>query len=549
MSEHIILLSPPEPDILKQQCFLTGRIIQRGPMADSLDKRLRQLEKELSRQQEEIRAVTDACRKITSSLNVEEVLRFIQESARKLMSADSSSVILLDSSGASLQIASSTGVKEEEVLGLRFPAEKGIAGWVIQNREAVEVNDVDSDPRFYPQIDQISGYRTRSVACAPMIFRDKVLGVVEVLNYEQGVGFPAEKLELFTTFADLAAIALNNAISFDDLSQDYQLLSEQVRAEGIYTSRNAKMRKVYQLCHKVAPLESTVLIRGASGTGKELLADLVHSLSGRKDKPLVKVNVAALPENLVESELFGHEKGSFTGATSRKHGKFELANRGTIFLDEIGELRPEVQVKLLRFLQEHTFERIGSSEIIRVDVRIIAATNRDLEGAIQTGGFRTDLFYRLNVVPIEVPLLRDRTEDIPLLVEFFIKKFNSELNRKVEGISRQALGILTAHTWPGNIRELENIIERIMVMREAGVIVPDDIPGEIGQERAAPRKTAQENHLYGGGMGKMMSAERELIVRTLEANGFNQSRTARELGITLNRLRYRIKQYAIEIRK
>ena len=190
-------------------------------MNDASAKRLRQLEAELSRKDEEIRAVTDACRKITSSLNAEEVLRFIQESARKLMSAESSSVITLDSSGESLQIASSTGIKEEEVRGLRFPAEKGIAGWVLQHRQALVVSNVDSDPRFYPEIDQISGFRTRSVACAPMIFRDTVLGVIEVLNYEQGSVFPADKLGLFTTFADLAAIALDNAISFGDLSQDF----------------------------------------------------------------------------------------------------------------------------------------------------------------------------------------------------------------------------------------------------------------------------------------------------------------------------------------
>ncbi|HLA39088.1 MAG TPA: sigma-54 dependent transcriptional regulator, partial [Candidatus Glassbacteria bacterium] len=310
-----------------------------------------------------------------------------------------------------------------------------------------------------------------------------------------------------------------------------------------------KMRRIYELCHKVAPLESTVLIRGDSGTGKELLADLIHSLSGRKDKPLVKVNVAALPENLVESELFGHEKGSFTGATFRKLGKFEVADRGTVFLDEIGELRPEVQVKLLRFLQEHSFERIGSSDTIRVDVRIITATNRNLERAIETGHFRTDLFYRLNVVPIEVPPLRERTEDIPLLVEFFIRKFNSELNRKVEGITSEALRLLVGRPWPGNIRELENILERIMVMREAGAITADDLPGEIGPGKPPVKTLPAVEAAATSGLGKMKDAERELIVGTLENNAYNQSRSARELGITLNQLRYRIRQYGIQIRK
>ncbi len=513
----------------------------------STQREIERLEKLLTGKDAEIRALIDACRKITSSLNVEEVLLFIQQSARGLMNAKSSSVILLDSSGEYLQIASSTGAKQGEVKGLRFPSNKGIAGWVIQHRQPVMVDDVGSDPRFYAQIDQQSGFRTERIICAPMIFREQMLGVIEVLNYEFGSRSQESSMELLNTFAGLAAVALKNAISFDSLSHSYKLLSEQARTEGSYRSGNRKMRSVYEMCSKVAPLESTVFLRGESGTGKELLADLIHSLSGRGDKPLVKVNVAAMPENLVESELFGHEKGAFTGAVGRKRGKFELADRGTIFLDEIGELRPDTQVKLLRFLQEHTFERLGGSETIKVNVRIIAATNRDMEQAVGSGAFRTDLFYRLNVVPLEVPPLRERTEDIPLLVNFFIDKFNTELNRKVEGIGPDALERLLRHSWPGNIRELENIIERIMVMREQGIIRSEDVPAEIG---AGPDRPAQQ---IGAG-GKTSPAglhdmEQRMIQEALEANAFNQSRTARRLGITLNQLRYRIKRYGIEIRK
>ncbi|MBW7998130.1 MAG: GAF domain-containing protein [Candidatus Glassbacteria bacterium] len=513
----------------------------------SLQQKLDRLEQVLAEKDEEIRSLIDACRKVTSSLNVEEVLLVIQQAARRLMNAESSSVILLDSSGEYLQIASSTGTKEDAVKGLRFPSDKGIAGWVIQNREPVMVNDVDSDPRFYAEIDQQSGYRTEGVCCAPMVFRDKMLGVIEVLNYKNSGDFPASRLELFTTFADLAAVALKNAISFDDLAHSYKLLSEQARSEGIYHSKNRKMKQVYEMCAKVAPLESTVFLRGDSGTGKELLADLIHSQSGRKDKPLVKVNVAALPENLVESELFGHEKGAFTGAVSRKRGKFELADRGTIFLDEIGELQVDTQVKLLRFLQEHTFERLGGNETVKVDVRIIAASNRNMDEAINSGKFRTDLFYRLNVVPLEIPPLRERTEDIPLLVDFFIGKFNSELNRKVEGISPDALNSLLDHSWPGNIRELENIIERIMVMREQGVIMPEDIPAEICPAARQPDPASGEQD--SGHPARLHDMEQRIILETLEANGYNQSRTARKLGITLNQLRYRIKRYGIEIKK
>ncbi len=513
----------------------------------STEREIKRLEKLLADKDAEIRALIDASRKITSSLNVEEVLLSIQQSARRLLNAKSSSVILLDSSGEYLQIASSTGAKEDEVKGLRFPSDKGIAGWVIQHREPVMVDDVETDNRFYAQIDQQSGYRTQRIICAPMIFRGQMLGVIEVLNYDLSGRLPASGMELFSTFADLAAVALKNAISFDDLSHNYKLLSEQARTEGIYSSGNGKMRAVYEMCSKVAPLESTVFLRGESGTGKELLADLIHSQSGRRDKPMVKVNVAALPDNLVESELFGHEKGAFTGAVGRKKGKFELADRGTIFLDEIGELRLDTQVKLLRFLQEHTFERIGGNETIKVDVRIIAATNRNMEQAVGSGLFRTDLFYRLNVVPLEIPPLRQRTEDIPLLVSFFIDKFNTELKRKVEGVAPDALERFLLHGWPGNIRELENIIERIMVMREQGIIQSEDIPAEIAAAAAGPARHATDREQPSpSGLHDM---EQQLIRETLEANGFNQSRSARKLGITLNQLRYRIKRYGIEIRK
>jgi Nif-specific regulatory protein len=511
------------------------------------DKELVGLREKLEQKDSEIQAIIDACRKITSSLNVEEVLRFIQESARKLMDAESSSVILLDSGGENLHIASSTGSKEKQVKGLRFPADKGIAGWVISKGQPLIVNNVNGDPRFYPEIDQISGYRTDSICASPMTFRGKIMGVIEVLNHPSPEGFSREKLELFSTFADLAAIALKNAISFDNLTTSYRLLHEQMRIEGIYQSENRKMQKVYEMCHQVAPLESTVLLQGESGTGKELLADLIHRMSNRKDKPLVKVNVPALPENLVESELFGHEKGAFTGAVSRKTGKFEQADRGTIFLDEIGELRPDTQVKLLRFLQEHTFERIGSTEIIKVDVRIIAATNRKLEQAVASGDFRTDLFYRLNVVPVQVPPLRERKEDIPLLIDFFIRKFNSELARKVEGISTEALSLLISHPWPGNIRELENIIERIMVMRQSGVILPQDIPSEIVQSDTSSGFSASRP--ADSQPSGMWDLEKDLIEKTLQANSFNQSETARKLGITLNQLRYRIKKFKIDINK
>ncbi|MCE5273051.1 sigma 54-interacting transcriptional regulator [bacterium] len=539
------LLRLPAPDVSAEEA---------RPDSPALDsaQRVELLQERLQRKDFEIRILIEACEKISSSLQVGEVVRFIQESARRMMNAESSSVILVDSSGLNLYIATSTGDKEERVKGLRFPVDKGIAGWVFGHGRPLVVNDVGRDMRFYPQIDQLSGFRTRAIAAAPMILRGRIIGVVEVLNQAEARGFPDDRIELFCTFANLAALALDNAISFDTLSQNYHLLlNEQMRHDGLEQSENEAMRRVYELCRQVAPLESTVLLQGDSGTGKELLADLIHRLSGRSDKPMIKVNIAALPENLVESELFGHEKGSFTGALARATGKFEQADRGTIFLDEIGELRPDVQVKLLRFLQEHTFERIGGKATLKVDVRIIAATNRELRKAVAEGQFRKDLFYRLNVVPVFVPLLRERREDIPPLVDFFIRKFNGELNRKVSGIDPEALACLSAYPWPGNIRELENIIERILVMKSSGVIRIEDIPAEISTpalQPAEPTAAAETAAAQMTGRG-MWEVERELIERTLRENAFNQSRTARILGISLNQLRYRIGKFRIEVRK
>ena len=519
-----------------------------GERLYELERLTRRLQYQLERKDFEIKTLINACEKITSSLQMEDVLRFIQESARRMMNAESSSVILHDSSGEFLQIAVSTGDKEDRVKGLRFPADKGIAGWVFGHGRPLIVNQVNNDERFYPEIDQISGFHTRSIACAPMILHGRIIGVVEVLNNKEKSEFTEESLEVFTTFANLAAIALNNAMSFNSLNQDYHLLlKEQMRGDGLERSDNETMKRVYELCRHVAPLESTVLLQGDSGTGKELLADLIHRLSSRRDKLLIKVNIAALPENLVESELFGHEKGSFTGAIARYIGKFEQADRGTIFLDEIGELRPDIQVKLLRFLQEQTFERIGGAETLKVNVRIIAATNRDLRQAVNDGMFRKDLYYRLNVVPVNVPLLRDRPEDFPLLVDYFIRKFNGELNRKVTGMSPEALSLLTAYPWPGNIRELENIIERILVMKPDGTIQPEDIPSEI----ANSHYTHEPRQLHSSSREprRMWDVEREMIEQTLERNLWNQSRASRELGITLNQLRYRIGKYRIDIRK
>jgi len=307
--------------------------------------------------------------------------------------------------------------------------------------------------------------------------------------------------------------------------------------------QHPEMQKLYRLVTNVARTPTTVLITGESGTGKELIARAIHRQSPRRDKPFVAVNPAAIPETLMESELFGHEKGAFTGAFQRKLGKFELAQGGTLFLDEIATLKPELQAKLLRVLQEREIERVGAGRAIKIDVRIIAATNVDLTGAVATGAFRDDLYYRLNVVHLTVPPLRDRREDIPLLVQHFIRRYNGEFGKRIEGPAPEALAALCAYHWPGNVRELQNVVERSVVLVESGTVGLDDLPlelsvGAAGAEssEAVPLNEASDRF------------ERQMVIRMLDRVDGNVSEAARALGIHRNSLKAKLARWKIRAR-
>ncbi len=282
--------------------------------------------------------------------------------------------------------------------------------------------------------------------------------------------------------ADEILVVLERALEYQRLNRENMSLRRQLKAKYKFEniiSDHEKMLAIFEIVEKVADSDSTVLVYGESGTGKELIARALHYNSHRQDKPLIPINCGAIPEELLESELFGYEKGAFTGAASSRIGRFELAHTGTIFLDEIGEMSPSLQVKLLRVLQEREFERVGGTRTIKVDVRIIAATNKDLEVMVEKNEFREDLFYRLNVIPIELPALRERRSDIPLLVQHFMEHFNAQKHRDIEGVLPEALERLTAYHWPGNVRELENVIERITILKGSGVIALEDLPEKI----------------------------------------------------------------------
>lgn len=305
--------------------------------------------------------------------------------------------------------------------------------------------------------------------------------------------------------------------------------------------KSPAMNKVFDVVKHVAPTKASVLITGESGVGKELIANALHNLSPRRDNPFIKVHCAALAETLLESELFGHEKGSFTGAIARKRGRFELAHSGTIFLDEIGEINQTVQIKILRVLQEKKFERVGGEETIEVDTRVITATNRDLEKEIAEGRFREDLFYRLNVVSIHVPPLRERKDDLPLMITAFIREFAEENGKKIEGVEPKARSALYAYDWPGNVRQLRNCIESAVVMTSGTVITLDDLPPSI-----RPKDESPSLHIPIG--VSMAEAEKQIILQTLSAQGGNKTRTAEVLGIGRKTLHRKLDEYGIESR-
>jgi len=340
---------------------------------------------------------------------------------------------------------------------------------------------------------------------------------------------------------DKLSLIVKRALENSSLKRQNRELLNQLRKKYSFESiigKSEPMKKVFETIELVAPSRANVLIYGESGTGKEMIADAIHHNSPRNQKPYVKVHCAAIPETLLESELFGHEKGAFTGAIARKRGRFELANQGSIFLDEIGEISLQMQVKLLRVIQQREFERVGGESPIKVDVRIISATNKNLKEEIENGNFREDLYYRLDVVSIQVPPLREKKDDIPLMVHKFIEEFAHENNKPVEGITNGALSALVSYRWPGNVRELRNVIESIVVLTKSNIINEQDLPGYI------LTKDEQSSLKLSAGIS-LPEAERELILFTLENSGGNKTRAAETLKIGRKTLHRKLAEYGI----
>jgi formate hydrogenlyase transcriptional activator len=428
-----------------------------------------------------------------------------------------------------------------------LPVGEGPAGWVWQTQQPLIISNVAEEPRW-PRFQENVRQHINSLCDLPLTTARHRLGAL-AFGSRQIAAYDNADVDFLQLVANQVAVAVENALAFDEiealknkLHQEKVYLEEEVRTEhdfGEIVGESPALRQVLKQVETVAPTDATVLILGETGTGKELIARALHDLSPRRERTFVKLNCAAIPTGLLESELFGHEKGAFTGAITQKVGRFELAHQGTLFLDEVGDIPPELQPKLLRALQEQEFERLGSTRTIKVDVRLVAATNRDLGQMVRDGGFRNDLYYRLNVFPVVLPPLRERREDIPTLARHFTQRFALRMGRRIETIPAAVMDALVRYPWPGNIRELQNVIERAVILS----------PGPALHIPAGDLKPgAARDDLPAGAAVTLADAEREHILRALRAAHWvlrGPNGAAARLGMKRSTLQWKMKKLGI----
>jgi len=476
---------------------------------------------------------------VSSVQDLDKLLHLIIESATGVVQAEAASLLLLDPKINALYFKVATGAKGDEVKDFTVKVGQGIAGHVAQTGQPLLIADAKKDNRWMREISDRIDYETRSMACVPLLINQKVIGVIQVINKKDNTQFTQSDMDVLEEFSGLAALAIGSARSLEQVRQENQDLKKELGEKHQIIGKSITLQKVLEDAQKLSRSKTTALIQGESGTGKELVARLIHRESPRKDKPLVVLNCAALPETLLESELFGYEKGAFTGATGRKIGKFEAAHEGTLFLDEIGEMAPGIQAKLLRVLQEGVFYRVGGNTPITVDVRVLSATNKNLKKEVEEGKFREDLFYRLNVVQLSIPPLRERLEDVTFLAEHFLDVFKKETGLSELTISEAAMEKMSLYNWPGNIRELRNAIERAVVMGNGKTIMAEDLPISASLPKFAGLKvglTLDE---------ALNEFKKEFILLNLKHTGGNRSKASKIMDIQRTYLSRLITRYEI----
>lgn len=502
------------------------------------------------RAEDRLKLILDLTNQVVTNLDLQDLLRTISASVRSVMQAGAAAIMLADADATSLRVHAldfpdSRGIFVE---GGVVPIAGTMPGDAFRTGKPMVINRLDPTELPPEMYNKAKGEGLNSFCDVPLISRHRILGILAVGRHEEN-SFDEEEIAFLTQVANQVAIAVENALAYgeiselkDKLAQEKLYLEDEIRGEmdfeGI-VGQSSGLRHVLQLVETVAPSNSTVLLLGETGTGKELIARAIHERSRRKDRTFVKINCAAIPTGLLESELFGHERGAFTGAITQKIGRLELADRGTLFLDEVGDIPIDIQPKLLRALQEREFERLGSTQTKKVDVRLVAATNRDLEKMIESREFRSDLYYRLNVFPIRIPPLRERPDDIPLLVRYFAQKYARRMEKQIESIPSTAMKKLSAWHWPGNIRELENFIERSVILTQGSALqVP--IAELTNHGNSAPAMNSRD------------SAERDQILEILKETAgrvAGPTGAAARLGLKRTTLISRMKKLGIDPRR
>ena len=481
-------------------------------------------QRQLLKKNERLGLLLELTNHVVSNLELRDLLRAATASTRRVMGCEGACICLPDAGNTHLRIYamdfpfSDEAIQEESLV----PIDENLGGavfrtgklWCGSVREARQLGMKDT-----------AQAEVGTVCILPLVSRGRALGIFGVVKYQDNA-LTSDDIEFLTQITNQVAIAVENALAFgeirelkEQLSKEKLYLEDEIRTEMNFAQivgKSASLRRVLKQVETVAPTDSTVLIYGETGTGKELIARAIHDLSPRRSKPFVKLNCAAIPTGLLESELFGHEKGAFTGAIAQRIGRFEVANGGTIFLDEIGEIPLELQTKLLRVLQEREFERLGSSRTLRTDARLIAATNRDLEAMVAEQKFRSDLFFRLNVFPVQVPALRARQGDIPVLVRHFTQQFSRRMNRVIETIPTAAMDALCRYHWPGNIRELQNVIERAVIISPGPVLSVDVTDLKFPKAGPAPEKPVSPKSTNGALHHVLEETERQQILKALK---------------------------------
>jgi len=487
----------------------------------------------------DLNALLRISRAIGSIRELQPLVDQLLESIFEVVPADRAAILLVED-GAS-EITSVFGRERRNRSAEPVEASRTIVNQAMADGVAILNNDPASDTGF-PESQSVVLRKISSVLAAPLDVFDRVIGVIYLDSSDPRTHFDEGHLQLLTAIGGAAGIALDNAKRLMWLESENRRLQAEINVEHDMVGDGPRMREVYQFIHRVSASDSTALVCGESGTGKELVARAIHRNSPRAGKPFMAINCAAITETLLESELFGHEKGAFTGALGQKKGKFEAAEGGTVFLDEIGELAPAMQAKLLRVLQEREFERVGGTRTIKLNVRIVAATNRDLEDEVRKARFRQDLYYRLNVVSIRMPALRERRDDITALASHFAARYGEMAKRKIAGISPAARSCLTRYDWPGNVRELENAIERAVVLGSSELILPEDLPENVLENASSSGETAIAAFHDG-----VRQAKKRLIQSAIEQAAGNYTEAARLLGLHPNYLHRLIRN--LQLRK